>query len=177
MEHSQTWQEPFLTLLDRLAGLVVRSPPRERKIPGSNPACVRIFSGSSHTSDFKIGTPVATLPGSWRYWVSTGTGRPGVRILWLGEVERLICSFCLCVAGRKIVWADPSLRYTSLLLGRSATNQPTNNNPWLLITPATDGGYHRDGSAWVRSTRCNTEGEDADLIMMIARMTVMIIQQ
>ena len=49
-------------------------------MPGSNPACARIFSGSSHTSDLKIGTPVATLPGAWRY-VSTGTGRPGVSIL------------------------------------------------------------------------------------------------
>ena len=39
------------------------------------------FWGSSHTSDLKIGTPVATLPGAWRYRVSTGTGRPGVSIL------------------------------------------------------------------------------------------------
>ena len=37
----------------------VRRPPRERKIPGSNPACAGIFSGSSHTSDLKMGTPVA----------------------------------------------------------------------------------------------------------------------
>ena len=80
--------------------------------------CAGIFSGSSHTSDLKIGTPVATLPGAWRYRVSTGTGRPGVSILWLGEVERLICNFYLSVAAGKIVWADPSLRYTSLLLGR-----------------------------------------------------------
>ena len=58
-----------------LVGLVVRRPPRERKVPGSNPA------GSSDTSDLKIGTPVATLPGAWRYRVSTGTGRPGVSIL------------------------------------------------------------------------------------------------
>ena len=65
----------------RLVGLVVRRPPRERKIPGSNPACAGIFSGSSHTSDSKIGTPVATLPGAWRYRVSAGTGRPGVSIL------------------------------------------------------------------------------------------------
>ena len=42
----------------------LRRPPRERKTPGSNPACAGIFSGSSHTSDFKIGTPVATLPGA-----------------------------------------------------------------------------------------------------------------
>ena len=66
---------------DRLVGLVVRRPPRERKVPGSNPACAGIFSGSSHTSDLKIGTPVATLPGAWRYRVSTGTGRHGVSIM------------------------------------------------------------------------------------------------
>ena len=66
---------------DHLVGLVVRRPPRERKIPGLNPACARIFLGSSHTSDFKIGTPVATLPGAWHYRVSAGTGWPGVSIL------------------------------------------------------------------------------------------------
>ena len=65
----------------RLVGLMVRRPPRERKVPGSNPACAGIFSGSSHTSDLKIGTPVITLPGAWRYRVSTGTGRPGVSVL------------------------------------------------------------------------------------------------
>ena len=48
---------------DCLVGLVVRSPPRERKIPGSKPAYAGIFSGSSHISDLKIGTSVATLPG------------------------------------------------------------------------------------------------------------------
>ena len=67
--------------VDRLVGLVVRRPPRERKIPGSNPASAGIFAGSSHTSDFKIGTPVATLPCAWHYRVSAGTGRPGVSIL------------------------------------------------------------------------------------------------
>ena len=67
--------------------LWLRRQPRERKIRGSDPACDGIFSGSSHTSDFKIGTPLATLPGAWRYTVSAGTGRPGVSILRLGEVE------------------------------------------------------------------------------------------
>ena len=99
----------------RLIGLVVR---RLRKVPGSNPACGGIFSGSSHTSDLNIGTPVATLPGVWHYRVSAGTGRPGVSILWLGEMESLICNFYLSVAAHEIVWADLSLRYTSLLLGR-----------------------------------------------------------
>ena len=65
----------------RLVGLVVRRPPRERKVPGSNPACAGIFSGSSHTSDLNIGTPVATLPGAWRDRVNAGTGWPGVSIL------------------------------------------------------------------------------------------------
>ena len=80
------------------------------------------FSGSSHTSDLKIGTPVATLLGTWHYRVSVGTGRPGVSILWLGEVESWICNFYLSVAAHKIVCADLSLRYTSMLLGRQATN-------------------------------------------------------
>ena len=68
-------------ITNRLVGLVVRHPPQERKIPGSNPACDGIYPGSSHTSDFKTGTPVATLPGAWHYRVSAGTGRPGASIL------------------------------------------------------------------------------------------------
>ena len=44
------------------------------------------FRGSIHTSDLKIGTPMATLPGAWRYRISAGTGWPGDSILWLGEV-------------------------------------------------------------------------------------------
>ena len=51
----------------------------------------------------KTGTPVATLPGAWRDRVSAGTGRPGVSILWLGEVESLAGNFYLSVAASKIV--------------------------------------------------------------------------
>ena len=69
------------SICHHLIGLVVRRPPQEWKIPGSNPACDGIFLGSSHTSDLKIGTPVATLPGAWRFKVSAGTGQPGVSIL------------------------------------------------------------------------------------------------
>ena len=72
---------PFVRPAGLLVGLVVRRPPPERKISGSNPTCAGIFSRSSHTSDSKIGTPVATLSGAWRYKVSTGTGQPGVSIL------------------------------------------------------------------------------------------------
>ena len=81
------------------------------------------FSGSSHTSDFKTGTPVDTLPGAWHHRVSAGTGRPGLTGC---EVESLICNFYLSVAARQLVRADPSLRYTCMLLGRSTTSQQTN---------------------------------------------------
>ena len=45
------------------------------------PGCAEIYPESSHSSDLKIGTPVAPLPGAWHYRVSAGTGRPGVSIL------------------------------------------------------------------------------------------------
>ena len=62
---------------NRLTGLVVKA-----SASGAEESRLRQdFSGSSHTSDLKFGTPVATLPGAWHYRVSAGTGRPGVSIL------------------------------------------------------------------------------------------------
>ena len=61
--------------------LWLRRPPREQKIPCLKHACARIFSGSSHASDLKIGTPVTTVPGAWHYRISAGTGQPSVSIL------------------------------------------------------------------------------------------------
>ena len=46
----------------------------------------------------------------------------------------MICNLYLSVAARKIVCADPSLRYTSMLLGRSATKQQTNISPSPLLS-------------------------------------------
>ena len=74
-------QLPVLTQGDRLGGLVVKASASRAEGPGFESRLRRDFSGSSHTSDFKIGTPVATLPGAWRDRVSAGTGRPGVSIL------------------------------------------------------------------------------------------------
>ena len=69
---------------------------------------------------------MATLPGAWCYRVSAGTGRPGVSTLWLGEVESLICNFCLSVAARKIVWADrPWDTLACCWDVKQPTNQPT----------------------------------------------------
>ena len=73
MSSLQRW---YISLAEGL-----RRPNRERTIPGSNPVCAGIFSESCHTSDLKIDTPVASLPGAWRYRVSADTGRPGVSIL------------------------------------------------------------------------------------------------
>ena len=56
----------------------LRRPPRD---PGFESRLPRDCLGSSHTSDFKIGTPVAALPGAWRYRVSAGTAWPGVCVL------------------------------------------------------------------------------------------------
>ena len=64
-----------MPIMYRLLGLMVRRPPRERQRGPAFEACFRrgSYSRSSHTSDVKIGTPVATLPGAWRDRVSTGT--------------------------------------------------------------------------------------------------------
>ena len=66
---------------NRLVGLVVKASASRAEDPGFESRLRRDYSWSSHTSDSKIGTPVATLPGAWRYRVSHGTGRPGVSIL------------------------------------------------------------------------------------------------
>ena len=95
---------------------MVKASAAGAEVPGFKSHLRQDYSRSSHTGDLKIGTPVATLPGAWRYRDSAGTGQPGVSILWLGEVESLICNFYVSVAARKIVLADPSLRYTSMLL-------------------------------------------------------------
>ena len=78
----------------RLVGLVVKASAPRAEDPGFE-SRLRwdFFSGSSHTSD---------LPGAWRYRVSAGTGRPGVIVMCLGEMDSLICNFCLSVAARKL---------------------------------------------------------------------------
>ena len=72
---------PFFLLFHRLVGLLVKASASRAEDPGFEFRLHRDFSGSSHTSDLKIGTPVAALPGAWCYRVSAGTGRPGVSIL------------------------------------------------------------------------------------------------
>ena len=61
------------------------------------------FSRLSHTSDFKTGTPVATLPGAWSHRVATGTDWLGVSILRMDDLASLICSCYFSVAAHRIV--------------------------------------------------------------------------
>ena len=70
-----------LVSVNRFVGLVVKASTSRVEDPGFESRLRRDFSGSSHTSDLKIGTPVATLPGAWHYRVSSGTGGPSVSIL------------------------------------------------------------------------------------------------
>ena len=78
------------------------------------------FSRSSHTSEFKIGTPVASLSHPWHYRASARTGWPGVSTLWLSEIVSLICNFCLSVAAHAIV--------SRTLACYWEVKQPTNND-------------------------------------------------
>ena len=66
---------------DHLIGLVVKVSASRAEDPGFESRLRWDFFGSSHTSDLKIGTPVATLPGTWCSRVSVGTGWPSVSIL------------------------------------------------------------------------------------------------
>ena len=74
---------------------------------------------------------MAILLDAWHHKVCIWTGQPGVSILRLDVTRSLLCKFYLSVAARTLVWADPSLRYTGVLLGRKATNQPTDQQTFL----------------------------------------------
>ena len=101
-----------LSLSDRLVGLVVRRPPRERKIPGANPVCAGIFLGRVIPVTQKLA--LQWLPCQAPDVIGSTLGLVGpVSVYWLGEVESLICNFYLSVAARKIAWAN---QQTSLSL-------------------------------------------------------------
>ena len=70
-------------MADRLVGLLIKVSAARAEDPEFQSRLRRDFSRSSYTTDIKKNvTPVATLPGAGRYKVSTGTGCPGVSILY-----------------------------------------------------------------------------------------------
>ena len=108
-----------------LAGLVVKASASREEDPVFESRLWWDFSGLSHTSDLKIGTSVAALPGTWCYRVSAGTVWPGVSILWLREVESLICSFNLSMETRKL---SEQIRRWDTLVCWWNIKQPTTNH-------------------------------------------------
>ena len=54
-----------LSFFHLLVGLVVKASALTAEDPVFESHLRQDFSRLSHTSDFKIGTPVATLPGTW----------------------------------------------------------------------------------------------------------------
>ena len=87
----------------------LRCPPQEQKMLFDSRLHHRDFFKSLHTSDLKTGMAVSTLPGVWRCKVSAWTGWPGVSILWLGEVENLICNFYLSVVAPQLSRSVPEI--------------------------------------------------------------------
>ena len=138
-------QASVFTWVNRLVGLVAKtSASRTADLGFDSHLPHGDFSRLSHTSDLKLGTPLATLPGTWHHRVNAGTTWPGVSILWLGEVESLICNFYLSEAARTIVWADPFLRYTCMLLGCYATCTQQTTITWVCLNLAS--AKHTTGS-------------------------------
>ena len=85
-------------LIDHLIGLVVKASASRAEDPRFE-SRLR-WDLSEIPCDLKIGTPVAILPGVWRYRVSAGTGCSSVSILRLGEMKSLVCNFYLSGAAR-----------------------------------------------------------------------------
>ena len=122
-----------LYFFHRLAGLVVKTSVSGVKDPGFESCWRWDFSWSSHTSDLKIGTPVATLPGAWYDRVRALTGRPSVSILLLGEVE-------IGSATSILVWQHIELsvqiRPWDILACCWEVKEPTNKQPFSTLCSA-----------------------------------------
>ena len=82
---------------NRLFGLVVKASDSRAEDPVFESRWRRHFSGSIYTNDFKIGPPVATLPGAGEVG-----GRSGLRSLTELRAPRTACS----VLGGHPSWSD-----------------------------------------------------------------------
>ena len=122
--HSSTprtrYQHSMTYITCRLGGVMVDSRVADL---GSNPVFIcGVFGG-------RVQWPPCQVPGV----IGSAPGKVGpVSILWLGEIASLICHFCLSVAARTIVWADPFLRYTSMCW--DVTQEVNDNNVRALTS-------------------------------------------
>ena len=108
-----------------LRSWVIRHMPQEWEMQRS----IILWSGQYQC--LQIDTLVATLPGTWQDRVRARTVWVCVSTLRLAEIASLTCNFCLCVAACITVYGDPSLWYTGMLLGCSATIQQTTSTASL----------------------------------------------
>ena len=102
----------------------LKRPPRQRKIPGSIHACAGIFPGSSHTSDLKIGTPVATLQGACV--IGTVQGLVGPVSVYCNWVRWKVWS-ATSISVWQHVKLSEQIRPLYTLSCRCDIKQPTNN--------------------------------------------------
>ena len=124
----------WLPCQDRLVGLVVKASASRAGDPEFKSRLRRDFSGVESYQWLKnwhsSGYP-ARRPALWgQHWDCLSRCQYTVTG-WDGKLDLQLLSQCgnfyLSVVVRTIVWADPSLRYTHMLLGRKATNQQTTN--------------------------------------------------
>ena len=98
-----------------------RRPPREQQTWVWFPLSPRIFFQVSSYQWLKLIV-------QWLPCQAPGTIRSALGLVCLVSVHcdrvgQKVCNFYLSVAACTTVWADPSLRYTSMLLGRQTCNQ------------------------------------------------------
>ena len=145
-----------------LVGLVVKVSTSRVEDLGFQSRLRWDFSGSSHTGDFKIGTPVATLPGTWRYRVSAETGWPGVSTLtgWDVNFDLQLLSRCgsmyncLSRSVPEIHW------HVAGMLSNLPINQSTvsadSGSPAIMSTTAGFAGLQVSGQVLCQ-TQCQTQ--------------------
>ena len=116
--------------LYHLAGLVVKAFASRAADWVRSPHSPWGLSESSHTDDLKIDTPVANLPGAWRYKVSDWIGWSGVSILWPGEIESLIDLQLLSQRGSTYTCLWRSVPEIYQHVAGTSNNQQTTTTAW-----------------------------------------------
>ena len=97
----------------------------------------------------------------FQYRVSTGTGWPGVSILWLGEIKSLICNFCLSVVALTIELIRP---WDTLARCWDVSSFVTVNVCWLVgcLTSQQQASVSQGRICSDNFVCCHTEIEVAD---------------